>query len=512
MALEIFGVACKAVLKVFLIAAVGCWARHAGLLDARTAKAMSKVNGTVFLPCLLFVALGRSVTVEHLRNVWLLPLAAVTNITMGACMGAALLRILRIPDGFRGPAVAASAFGNSLALPVVLISAVISSGKVGHLTFTEEDEGAALLYLGAYMTTLTIFMWSVGPAMMRAESVNSTAAVAAEGGSARGAGAHEGVSSGGKVRGGGGDGGGSSGGVPPGGDGGIEIEIEMTPSGGGGDGGGGRAEEASSAVEAVGLDAVKWDAARDTRVAVDEDDDDGAPLVLVETDGDEELLTLRGEEKEAGAARGGGGGYGGGGGRAAAAGKQQRRRPAKSVSEVCLTTRRPPLYRRVATVLAPAANNNVVASILGIVVGVIPPLRAALFEADGALYVFADAATIVSGAAIPTVIVILGGRRGGGHGEGHRAGTFGLVLRCVLCCVELGILAALPTRAPRITARIHLDDHLDHHHSSCSSPAFFFFLTFFPKKPHRVHQIRACILIQSRAIHTVIVTELYSCL
>jgi predicted permease len=93
-------------------------------------------------------------------------------------MGVVLLKALRIPDGFRGPAVAASAFGNSLALPVVLISAIVGSGKVGHLTFTPEDEGAALLYLGAYMTTLTILMWSVGPTMMKAESDYSAAAAA----------------------------------------------------------------------------------------------------------------------------------------------------------------------------------------------------------------------------------------------------------------------------------------------------------------------------------------------
>jgi hypothetical protein len=43
-ALEIFGVASTAVLKVFLIAAVGCWARRAGVLSASTAKAMAKVR------------------------------------------------------------------------------------------------------------------------------------------------------------------------------------------------------------------------------------------------------------------------------------------------------------------------------------------------------------------------------------------------------------------------------------------------------------------------------------
>ena len=41
---------------------------------------------------------------------------------------------------------------------------------MGHLEFTPADEGAALLYLGAYMTTLTVLMWSVGPTMMKAES------------------------------------------------------------------------------------------------------------------------------------------------------------------------------------------------------------------------------------------------------------------------------------------------------------------------------------------------------
>jgi len=96
------------------------------------------VNGLVFLPCLLFVALGKSVTLvercklkpvetrvetawcqrlklkydellssfgfnftlrryplDHLRHVWLLPLAAVSNITMGALCGAAVVRVLK---------------------------------------------------------------------------------------------------------------------------------------------------------------------------------------------------------------------------------------------------------------------------------------------------------------------------------------------------------------------------------------------------------------------------------
>jgi hypothetical protein len=44
---------------------------------------------------------------------------------------------------------------------------------------------------------------------------------------------------------------------------------------------------------------------------------------------------------------------------------------------------KPPLLRRMATALAPAMNANVMASLLGIFVGVIPPIRAALFDTSG---------------------------------------------------------------------------------------------------------------------------------
>ena len=53
-ALQIFVAAAKAVVRVFIIAALGCYARHKNLLDADTARTMSRLNGAVFLPCLLF--------------------------------------------------------------------------------------------------------------------------------------------------------------------------------------------------------------------------------------------------------------------------------------------------------------------------------------------------------------------------------------------------------------------------------------------------------------------------
>ena len=169
-ALQIFVAAAKAVVRVFIIAAVGCWARRKELLDADTARVMSRLNGAIFLPCLLFTVLGKAVKAEQLQNVWLLPIAAAVHIFSGWVLGKGVCRAFDVPNEFRGPLVAAASFGNTFALPIVLLDAIIGSGnKVGNVQFTREDNAAMVLYLSAYMTVLTVLMWTLGPVWMKGE-------------------------------------------------------------------------------------------------------------------------------------------------------------------------------------------------------------------------------------------------------------------------------------------------------------------------------------------------------
>ena len=138
-----------------------------GLLDEDSCRKMAKLNGAVFLPCLLFVALGRSVTIDHLRNVWLLPRERVREHRARRGDGQGARARAGHASEFRGAAVASAAFGNSLALPVVLIAAVVGAGDVGDVSFGEDAQAESILYLGAYMTTLTVLMWTIGPVWMR---------------------------------------------------------------------------------------------------------------------------------------------------------------------------------------------------------------------------------------------------------------------------------------------------------------------------------------------------------
>ena len=140
------------------------------LLDADTARVMSRLNGAIFLPCLLFTVLGKAVKAEQLQNVWLLPIAAAVHIFFGWVLGKGVCRAFDVPNEFRGPLVAAASFGNTFALPIVLLDAIIGSGnKVGNVQFTREDNAAMVLYLSAYMTVLTVLMWTLGPVWMKGE-------------------------------------------------------------------------------------------------------------------------------------------------------------------------------------------------------------------------------------------------------------------------------------------------------------------------------------------------------
>ena len=315
-ALQIFVAAAKAVVRVFIIAAVGCWARRKELLDADTARVMSRLNGAIFLPCLLFTVLGKAVKAEQLQNVWLLPIAAAVHIFFGWVLGKGVCRAFDVPREFRGPLVAAASFGNTFALPIVLLDAIIGSGnKVGKLQFTREDNAAMVLYLSAYMTVLTVLMWTLGPVWMKGED-------------------RLGVDES------------------------FDKSLDDDPSLEGGP-----PTDDGPSVRPIGK------ARSESRVD------------LLEL----ELAEGRSGPSATGDRAGGQSRMG-----------PERRREKKS------------FWRRCAAALAPAANVNQLAVVLGILVGLTSPLRRALFDEDGALYVLGSCAELVGAAAIPQVIVVLG--------------------------------------------------------------------------------------------------------
>lgn len=164
---QIFFAATRAVLEVFAVGALGVYTARAGTMDRRLARALAQFNGKYFLPALLWTSLSRSVTAERLREMWLLPLACVVHVMIGLALGLGVVRACGVAPGFRTVTTMSAAFGNSLALPVVVTRAITRNPRIGNLTFTKEDGDRCVLYLSVYVVVLSASMWSVGPWLFR---------------------------------------------------------------------------------------------------------------------------------------------------------------------------------------------------------------------------------------------------------------------------------------------------------------------------------------------------------
>ena len=195
--LEIFLAAFRAVAKLFIMCAFGAFARRKNLLGKELTKNLSSLNGTIFLPCLLVTSIGASVTLEKLKKLWLLPVAACFNVVCGYVFGRVLVfssgggnrnadrrwmtnNVCETPERFQRAALASCTFGNALALPVVVSVASAETGKVGTLVFTEEDKDKCVLYIGVYLIALSPLMWIVGPSLHKPPKKATTSRKAKE--------------------------------------------------------------------------------------------------------------------------------------------------------------------------------------------------------------------------------------------------------------------------------------------------------------------------------------------
>ena len=199
--LEIFLAAFRAVAKLFIMCAFGAFARRKNLLGKELTKNLSSLNGKIFLPCLLVTSIGASVTLEKLKKLWLLPVAACFNVVCGYVFGRVLVfssgssggnrnvsadrrwmtnNVCETPEQFQRAALASCTFGNALALPVVVSVAIAETGKVGNLVFTEEDKDKCVLYIGVYLIALSPLMWIVGPSLHKPPKKATTSRKAKE--------------------------------------------------------------------------------------------------------------------------------------------------------------------------------------------------------------------------------------------------------------------------------------------------------------------------------------------
>ncbi|KAG1676228.1 hypothetical protein FOA52_006445 [Chlamydomonas sp. UWO 241] len=142
-------VSVQPVIKVILLCGVGVVCVRKGILDYAGRKTISTLAYLVFAPCLNYSALSLSVTPERLELWWPLIVNVLMTHLLGAALG--LLNVWLVPGHprrFRRHIIACSMFGNNGNLPLVIVTSLarVASQVLGGID-PNEAEALAVSYV-----------------------------------------------------------------------------------------------------------------------------------------------------------------------------------------------------------------------------------------------------------------------------------------------------------------------------------------------------------------------------
>ena len=133
--------ALQAVLQVLIISAGGFYLVKAKLLKKEGTKAMASVIANMLLPCLHFSRLSKTVTVDALSRLYILPTASVLFVLIGSSLGQLIRLCTRPEPSYSRVVVACCTCGNSAGLPMVVMVALTQS--VAPFRYTRLQDASA---------------------------------------------------------------------------------------------------------------------------------------------------------------------------------------------------------------------------------------------------------------------------------------------------------------------------------------------------------------------------------
>ncbi|KAI6108588.1 membrane transport protein-domain-containing protein [Pisolithus croceorrhizus] len=155
----------QSIFQVFLLCLTGYYLAWRGIADKRIQRALNNINISLFTPALLFSKVAFFLTLEKLRELWVIPLFFLLISGLSGIIANAFAHVCRLKRSQRNFAIAASMFMNSNSLPVALMQSLVAT--VPGLKWTPDDDqdamfGRALTYLVVFSTLGMMLRWSYG--------------------------------------------------------------------------------------------------------------------------------------------------------------------------------------------------------------------------------------------------------------------------------------------------------------------------------------------------------------
>lgn len=113
-------------LKLLCLTVIGLVLAHpkTKVIPRATFKLLSKLVFALFLPCLIFTELGRSITLENLSQWWFIPVNVLLSTGIGCVLGYLVVIICHPPPQLNRLTVIMTAFGNTGNLPLAIVGSV----------------------------------------------------------------------------------------------------------------------------------------------------------------------------------------------------------------------------------------------------------------------------------------------------------------------------------------------------------------------------------------------------
>lgn len=173
-----------AMLQAASMAFIGVVLARAGVIDAVTKKVLSTISMKIAIPCLLFSNLLKcpqggprqdpALCVDFatiLRASYPFLLLPFVWVLLGLVIGFLVARLTFAPARLRGVIMSSCAFGNSTGLPIVLFSAISSSGMSKLSPLLQERQ--YLTMLSVYQMTYPMLQWGLGTALLSSSAASA---------------------------------------------------------------------------------------------------------------------------------------------------------------------------------------------------------------------------------------------------------------------------------------------------------------------------------------------------
>lgn len=158
----------KAIVPIFCILGGGAFAVRHNWLDEKSTATLTWLTKYVYVPAIKFVRLGEGITVDVLRQIWVILVMGLIILAFNCLMGFLLVPLAKPTRAFRKWFIFSMTFPNFTALPLAFITAVCAGSQI-RKPATDIVEGESEYYTSDECTTqgeLYLFIYTIFPSIL----------------------------------------------------------------------------------------------------------------------------------------------------------------------------------------------------------------------------------------------------------------------------------------------------------------------------------------------------------